>query len=288
MQRTTLVLAFVLGLCALSSGAPRRALAAQSFDACDHVVGVLPATLDQPGIWCLTQDAAFASTTGNAITIAADGVTLDCNDTTLDGSGAGIGTAARGIYALNRRDAVVRRCRVRGFYRGLSLSGGSNHVVEDNRFDGNTFQAINLNADSSVIRDNRVMATGGSTVSATAFGIVAFGSIDVLGNRVHGVAARVGGNGAAYGVFVSGNPDGSIDGNRVSGVDGDGAGTANGLWLDATTRVSVVGNHATGSAQPGTGVRCSSTLSRARDNVVSGFATGIAGCGDAGGNDVTP
>lgn len=288
MERNLFAIALVTALAALAAGAPPPARAAQSFDACDHVVGVLPATLDQPGIWCLTQNAAYAATTGNAITIAADGVTLDCNDFTVDGTGAGTGTSTRGIYALGRNGTVVRRCRVRGFYRGLSLSSGSNHLVEGNRFDGNTFQAINVNAGGSVVRDNRVMATGGSTVSATAFGIVAYGSVDVLGNRVHGVSARVGGNGAAFGVFVSANPDGSIDGNLVSGVAKDGAGTANGLWLDASTRVTVVGNHVTGTALPGTGVRCASTQNRARDNVVSGFATGMAGCGDAGGNDITP
>jgi hypothetical protein len=287
MNRIALAIALVAGL-VLPAPFDGQARAAQSFDACDHVVGTLPATLDQPGIWCLTLDASYVGATGNAITIAADGVTLDCNDFTLDGSGAGPGTATRGIYALNRTAVVVRRCRVRGFYRGLSLSGGGDHIVEDNRFTANTFQAINVNANGSVVRGNRVMATGGSTVSATAFGVVAYGSVDVLGNRIHGVAARVGGNGAAYGVFVSGNPDGSVDDNLVSGVTKDGTGSAYGLWLDASTRVSVVGNHVTGAALPGIGVRCSSAASRARDNVVAGFTPGIDGCGDAGGNDVTP
>jgi hypothetical protein len=287
MNRTASITVLLAGL-ALAGATARQAHAAQSFDACEHVVGAFPATLDQPGVWCLTQDGAYAATSGNAITIAADGVTLDCNDFTIDGTGAGAATAARGIYALNRTGATVRRCRVRGFYRGLSLSGGSDHVVEDNRFDLNTYQGLNVNAGGSVVRDNRILATGGSTVSAQAFGVVAYGAVDVLGNRVQAVTARVGGNGAAYGVFVSGNTAGSVDGNLVGGVVKDGTGTANGIWLDASTRVSLVGNHVTGTVLPGIGVRCSSTQSRARDNVVSGFPTGISGCGDAGGNDVTP
>ncbi len=266
--------------------------AAESLDACTGTITALPAVVTTPGIWCVTGNLASAAAAGNAIDIQADRVTLDCNDFTLDGTGAGLATQARGIYALNRSQTRIRRCNVRGFHRAVSLSGGSGHLVEDNTFQGNTFQALNINASGgfgSTIRRNRVLDTGGSTISAPAFGIVTYGVADIRENIVMGVTARVGGNGSAYGIYDVNNTDGSIGGNHVTGLVKDGTGQALGIWNDNAGRVSIVGNRLSGNASANSkGVRCSSTSNRARDNLVSGFVLGLIGCGDAGGNDVTP
>src|SRR2546429_8082646 len=85
----------------------------------------------------------------------------------------------RGIYALDRQNITIKNGTVRGFYRGILLhdSGGDasqGHVVEDIRADQNTFIGIQVNGRSSLIRNNQVVATGGTTFfggNADAYGI---------------------------------------------------------------------------------------------------------------------
>src|SRR5262245_14516364 len=74
---------------------------------CDHPIS-LPGTqtaghvISAPGIYCLATDVIMAAsfTTGNAIEIAANYVTLDLNGHKVHGAAAGTATKAVGIYAL--------------------------------------------------------------------------------------------------------------------------------------------------------------------------------------------
>jgi hypothetical protein len=59
--------------------------------------------------------------------------------------------------------------------------------------------------------------------------------------------------------------------------------------MNSTDRYVLSDNHVFGDASAGSiGLKCFNTAGRAKDNAVSGFATGMANCGDAGGNDVSP
>ena len=274
--------------------APRAAHAAQSYDNCTGFITSLPAVISTQGTWCLKQDLATAITSGNAIDIQTNNVTLDCNDFKLGGLAAGLATTAIGVHTMDHVNLTVRHCNIRGFFAGVLLtattaSSGGGHLVEDNRFDGNTSLGIGVKGDGSVIRRNRVFDTGGSTAFADAYGIATGYSTDILDNIVAGVLARSGGGGNAYGIDASANTSGRISGNGVHDVVKDGSGIAKGIYNTGSDRISlrdndVVGDGSTGSA----GLTCTNANGSARDNVISNFITGIDTCTDSGGNSILP
>jgi len=268
--------------------------AAQSYDNCTGFITSIPAVISTQGTWCMKQDLATAMSSGVAITIAANNVTIDCNDYKLGGLAAGVGTAADGIYALDRFNATVRHCNVRGFLFGLlldatSASSSGGHLVEDNRFDGNTYVGMHVKGDGSLIQRNRVFDTGGSTSGIHAFGIVADFGADILNNSVSGVLARAGGNGSALGISVEYATYGKVVGNSVYGLEKDGSGAVYGIYASYgnSVRIAIHDNDIVGDGATGTGVTCFSATSRVRTNTISAFASGVLGCTDDG-NIISP
>src|SRR4029078_12340445 len=94
--------AIMLLLAALAASAPRSAHAAESYDNCSGFITSLPAVISTQGTWCFKQDLATAITSGNAISINTNNVTLDCNDFKLGGLAAGAGTMTYGVAATSR------------------------------------------------------------------------------------------------------------------------------------------------------------------------------------------
>lgn len=302
MIRNCLGVIFFLILAMLA--APRAAHAAEGYDNCAGYITSVPAVISTPGIWCLKQNLSTAITGGNAIRIYADDVTIDCNDFKLDGLPAGVGTPegadtrAIGIYAIDRLNVTVRHCNIRGFRNGLffdELAGNSGLVIEDNRFDGNAGFGIYVFGTGSVIRRNRVFDIGGSTQSASAIGIVASGSVDILDNIVSRVVARSGSNGNAIGIQTFYGGIRTISGNSVSGLVKDGSGTAYGIYNFRTLRINLRNNDLAGDGSASSvGIYCDNLGSgdgqiygSAKDNVIKGFATALS-CLDSGGNSVAP
>jgi hypothetical protein len=289
-------LPFALALLALAAPiAP--ALAASGYDACTDFVSALPATISTPGTWCLTQDLATSMSSGAAIILDSDDVTLDCNGFRIDDAGGGTGTTAIGILATNRRNLSVRRCEVRtfriGLYLGQAADGVSDgHLVEDNLLNINRQQGLYVYGDGSVVRRNRVLKTGLSVAGLDqAFGISTQRSVDVLDN----VVSVVEGNsdiGDVYGIDVQDNANGSVRGNRVRGVHMNGAGHAHGVRIhsaDGISRVVVRNNVLSGNGIAGdAGLECASGLGggiatvRAKGNSIIGFDTPLAGCANDG------
>ena len=264
---------------------PRAAQAAESYDNCAGFITSLPAVISGQGVWCVKQHLTTSIAAGNAITINANNVTLDCNNFNLDGSGAGLATQAVGIYANGRANVVVRHCRVRGFYKGLAFLGtGGGHLIEDNSFEGSTYNGLTVQT-GSVVRRNRVLDTGKSTVTTAPIGIYASQSTDVLDNTVSGVTATAASNSNAVGIFTSGDIDNSIAGNRVRAIAKDGTGNAYAIQNVSSGRVILRNNDLTGDSSTGSvGLACSSGSGSARGNVIHDFATPISTCADAGGN----
>jgi hypothetical protein len=162
---------------------------------CTHITS-LPYVISAQGSYCLDRNLSTAQTSGAAITVNADFVTIDLNGFKIGGGSAGLGTNAVGVYALNRKNVVIRNGNIRGFLYGIQLTGGISqaHVVEDLRLDENTFTGIYVNASGSTIRRNAVVKTGGSTVIGFAEGIAAVGnSIKVIDNSVDNTGAGGGG-----------------------------------------------------------------------------------------------
>lgn len=267
---------------------PLSALAAESYDNCTGFIDSVPATISTQGTWCLRGDIATGMTSGAAITIAANNVTIDCNDFKIGGLGAGPGTQANGLVASEILNTTVRHCNIRGFLNGVLFTGatGGGHVVEDNRFDGNTAVGINVEGDGSIVARNLIRDTGGSTSNpGTAIAIATTSSVDVLDNTVSGVLpeANVGGDGNSIGIFTNGNPDASISKNRVRGLVGVGAGAATGIMNTSSGRIAITDNQVIGDGGVGgVGVSCSNLNGRAAENIVNGFATPIFGCANDG------
>lgn len=269
---------------------PRTALARESEDTCTHVVTALPATLSLRGTWCLQADFKPNLATGNAITIDIEHITLDCNGHAIDNTQAGGGTSAIGIASTDYANITVRNCDVRGFRMGVRLLGDAGgHLVEDSRFQQNTFVSVNVHGTGSVVRRNFVTDTGASTASDFATGIYTRASVDVADNLVDGVAARIGSNGNAYGIYTEGNPSGTVSGNRVRGVARAGTGSAWAVFNNNSGRMTVVDNDLVSfSPVQAYGVRCQNAQGGASGNVISGFVTALVTCTSDGGNVVAP
>jgi parallel beta-helix repeat protein len=262
-------------------GPTGAASAAESYDNCTGFIDSLPATISTQGTWCLSKHLSTSMSSGEAITIATNNVTLDCNHFRIGGLAAGTGTLTYGVRADFRMNTTVRNCSIRGFLSGVYFTSGGGHLVENNSFDSNTRYGIWVAGAGSMIRDNIVIDTGGSTTSlGHAFAIFAASGVDVLNNTVSGVAAT-GTDSHAIGIHTNFNGYGSVNGNRVRGLAPTGTGAHRGIYTSNSEHSIIRDNDVQGpgpSAAGSIGVRCANSQATARNNVVAGFETGIDGC----------
>jgi len=201
----------------------------------------LPAAITVQGVYCFTGDLATAMTSGNAINIETNNVVLDLNGFKLGGLAAGPGTMATGILASNRQNLTIKNGTIRGFAVGIFLgdSGGSQgHVVEDIRADQNRLEGIDVRGSGNIVRNNQVVATGGSTVfgaNANATGILVEGSGPrVLNNDVITTVKQ--GTGIARGILLATVTGGLVVNNRITVADrGIDFGGSDGKYRDNLT-----------------------------------------------------
>ncbi|QSX79219.1 right-handed parallel beta-helix repeat-containing protein [Agrilutibacter solisilvae] len=203
-----------LALIAVAVGTPARA--AESYDNCTGFIDSLPASISTQGTWCLRHALFTSQATGAAISILTDNVSVDCNDYRLSGLGAGDATEAVGINTgPSRISAAVRNCRVQGFKHGVVLHG-SFHLVEDNRFEGNTQTGILVSGAGAIIRRNLVADTGGRPAAGVAHGIDA-GQARIHDNTVTGVSPMANADGDRFPVGIQ-LGQGVAQRNRISGL----------------------------------------------------------------------
>jgi len=281
MRRTLTCLALLAGATLFR---PAPALAAESYDNCTGFITSVPATITTQGVWCMDRDLSTAIASGSAITVATNNVIIDCNDFKLGGLQAGPVTSAYGIRSESRLNTTVRNCNIRGFYEGTRFVGGSGHRVESSRFDGNTALAIRVESAGSLVRDNQVVDTGGSTVlTNVAYGIYVANGVDVIGNTVNGVSPS-GANGTVYGIYADANDEGGVMGNRVRGLSPTGSGLIRAIFASFSSAGMAVrdntlnGPGASVGIGVSVGIRCLNNRVTARDNVVSGFPVGVENC----------
>lgn len=252
----------------------------------------LPTTITTQGIYCLKSDLSTAIASGGAIIVATNNVILDCNHFKIGGLGAGPTTTATGVIAVNRNNVVVRNCNIRGFRHGVSFENGAGHVIEDNRFDGNTFMGIAIaGADGSLIRRNHVVDTGGSLPGnafpfGSAYGLGFQGGVGgvIEDNSVVNVFATDGSNGSAFGIVLF-TTNAIVRRNSVISLLPAGTGLGPALQV-AGSRGSAVDNVMINPvARPALGVNATSAFICAR-NLATGFTQGVTslGCTDGGGN----
>jgi hypothetical protein len=272
---------------AVAMSVPTNSARAETYHTCNGFIDSLPATITTQGTWCLRKDLGTAMTSGDAITVATNNVTIDCNRYKIGGLAAGSGTAARGIHAQSKLNIAVRNCNVRGFARGIYIIFGGAHLVEQNDLDSNTIEGIVVVGAGSMVRGNRVIDTGGSTANTgLTSGIRVQGGVDVIDNTVNGVAAPdYWSNGSAddaNGIIASSNGGGSVTGNRVSSLVPFQNGWTYGIRSSNSGRMVIRDNDLQGNGGTGYGITCSNNQSTARDNIVSGFSTGVSFCASFG------
>lgn len=260
----------------------------------------LPATLSAQGNYCLKRDLSTSLASGNAITIAANNVTIDCNGYKVGGLAAGASTRAHGFHATDRSNITIRGCNLRGFYRGIVLEGASSagHLIEGNALNGNTYLGMRIHGEGNTIRGNRVVNTGGTDdPNGTYGGILLNGSSGhIVDNDIAGVASTAGSN-TVKGIFITG-PRNVIASNRISDLVASPdsivmailVSGANEMPMQAILRGNSV------LMPPGTqgyAVYVKVPSSVCRDNDLLGFdaawlesqaTTALDGCTDAGGN----
>lgn len=255
---------------------------AEAYQTCAGFIDSLPATISTQGVWCLRKNLSTGITSGSAITIATNNVTIDCNDFKVGGLAGGSSSLAVGISADNKQNATVRHCNVRGFFMGILLNNGAGHMAEDNRLDNNLYAGIHVIGDNSVVQRNRVYDTGGFAGSSKSYGIYAVAH--VIDNTVAGVFATAA-NAAPVGIYLNGA--GSVVRNRVSGLLAQADGHVVGIRVPFQGAAAVDGNQLSvpeGSRGYGIfgalNVLCS-------NNIISGFEDAMGACAgqkDSGGN----
>jgi parallel beta-helix repeat protein len=259
--------------------------AAESYDNCSGFIDTLPAAISTQGTWCLRHDLSTNLTSGNAIGIAANNVTLDCNDFKLGGLAAGSSSQAVGIHAEGRQNVAIRHCNIRGFYEGMYLDSGNGTLVEDNLLDQNLAYGIDIEFDPySLVRRNRVYDTGGAGGVEVVHGIYASG--DVVDNIVDGVSTA-GGTGYVTGIEVKGAGT-RISSNRVGGLASTDGGHTYGIRTVYATNLTIDGNRIVAQAPDTDGIGLSTASSSfCGGNTVANFVAAIVidPCTDVGGND---
>jgi parallel beta-helix repeat protein len=174
----------------------------------------LPATISAQGVYCLTGNVGTGMTSGNAIEINANNVTIDLNGWKVGGQSAGLATQAYGIHST-MDNVTIKNGIVRGFYFGIRLAGRG-AVVEDILADQNTHTGIELEGMGAIVRRNRVIDTGRATVSSGgyALGVVVGGQGSLVENNfISGLTA--GGGALEFGILVNVN-NCTVRGNVIS------------------------------------------------------------------------
>jgi parallel beta-helix repeat protein len=190
MKAWTLSLTTVLALC-LSIGIP---LARGDFYVVPVARGVgtpissVPYTISEPGLYYLTKNLAYSGTTGAAITVEANDVTIDLMGFALSGAGASSGTNY-GIYMNGRRNVEIRNGTVRDFgYHGIGETAvaGKDHVVINIRAISNGWDGIRLNGYGNLVQGCTASENGAYAVgSAWGAGIGVGDGSSIIDNTVY-------------------------------------------------------------------------------------------------------
>ena len=250
-------------------------------------ITTIPITITTQGIYCLNGNLSGNLATGSAITIATNNVTIDFNGYKLGNLAAGAGTLANGIFADQKKNITIRNGTIRGFLRGIWLedtspySNSSGHLVEDVRFDGNTYMGIWVKGAGSIIRKNQVVKTGGSTETNTtygyAYGIITYGpGVRVSGNDIIDITSSF-----AYALSVSFGVGTVVAGNRISGISA--VGNGRGINLNLSHNATVSDNRIAGV--PDDGIYFNASDGIYMNNTVSGSTTPFTGGSPAAGTN---
>lgn len=250
-------------------------------------INSLPVTISVSGIYCLKKDLGTSMTSGAAITINTNNVTIDMNGFRLGGLAGGPSSSAYGIVAQNRSNIEIRNGAVRGFWTAIqfsaSVSGGAGgHLVRDMLIDGSIGNGVAFyGVRNSALRNSRIFDIGLPDSTVQGVGVdVRNGAMDtsIENNTISNVRSGA----HAIGIAIVSSHRTRVVGNAVHHLSGPGpAGTAS-----ATTGVqmlsavgALVRNNDFMNADKGAAVAAtSSTKTFCADNTISGYTLGYLNC----------
>lgn len=186
----------------------------------------LPYAISQSGEYYLSGNLTWSGTSGAALMILADQVTIDLMGHSLT-STAGNTNFAYGITATGRRDVAVRNGSVTGFLFGIRLDGpGEAYVVEGVRMRA-LYIGIWVSGRGSIVRGNQLLGTGGSRAGSAytrPIAIKAAGPGTVVArNTIADVTVPAWYAGAeAVGIHATGMPGGLIEHNVLTNSSREG------------------------------------------------------------------
>lgn len=249
-----------------------------------HEITSVPITIEAEGIYCLMKNLDYSGTTGLAIDIEADNVTVDLNGWKLEGPAVTSLPNSSGIYAFDQQNVIVRNGTVKGFSSGVAILGPDSRgsIVEGIRAYQNAITGIRVDGAGNIVRQNQVFETGGIGTDTYATGISVTGSNNqVLHNDISGMVST--GTASSAGLSVGLGSEGTlIEGNRISNVSGD---TLNnrGIIISSADNIMVIDNRISTTH---TGVYFTSSTGKYRDNVTINItSTAYSGGFDAGNNN---
>ena len=151
------------------------------------------------------------------------------------------------------------------------------------RAEKNKFSAIRVDGRGSIVRNNKVVDTGGSTVNAAALGMNIYGpGIRVLNNDIVGVNAT--GTTMAAGAQVSSANGAELSNNRIDSLSTGTGGITRGITISVSSNIVLVENHITNV--PGAGIFFGGSSSGiCRDNIILGASAPYMGGTDIGNNN---
>lgn len=228
---------------------------AQSSD-CTPIESV-PAAISSSGKYCLAGDMTLNITSGQAIRINADNVTIDCRGNSITNTAMVNNAASVGIFATSRANLTIKNCRiVGGFTDGIrvtqpmgELNSSFYHRITDNY------------------------------ITAWRYGILAFGSaIEILDNTIWDVGGQA--SGIVAGIRIGGasqsqNQFQIVDRNTVVGT-GSSAASAHAILSDGSIGALFRENTISGTISTAPGGRSygilvsSGSANTVRDNHILG------------------
>lgn len=172
------------------------------------VISTLPYVVTAGGSYVLKHSFKLNMSSGNAIEIKADNVTIDLLGYTVDNQGAGTGTTANGVYSTGFTNIKIKNGRISGFNTGIHLSPGSGpltdnycgYIVEGIAASANTDFGVQVNGLGNIVRNNQVIG------SRTGIMVGRVGQSTVINNDIHETET---------GIMISANSGSVIDNNRI-------------------------------------------------------------------------
>ncbi len=221
---------------------------AQEVTNCTEITS-LPATISASGVYCMMQNLGTNITSGAAITITANNVTLNMNGFRLGGSTAGPATQANGIVAQDRRNITIRNGIIRGFRVGVFLSEvttdrSSGHLIENMLLDRMTAGGIFLSGTGLQVRNNNIVNID-STPPAGANAGASFladqnRSFSRSGKGGDTFVSQTGTGEIVIGIFATGASNSIFEGNFISNLLSPDQ--VYGIQTSNSTNINVVGN----------------------------------------------